>query len=84
MDIADKTAAYLFGMFFEELAKHSHLTSIKESAKKVYEESLDFDIEDSDMDCDAALVKLGLKESPNEKPEHPAVEVVPDPLLKCG
>ena len=84
MKMEDKVAAYLFGVFFEEMAKHSHLPGMKESARKVYEDSLDFDIEDSDMDCDAALLKLGLKEENNEKLEYPAVEVVPDSLLKCG
>ncbi len=58
--MSDKKAAYLFGTVFEELAKHSDKEGIKESAKKIYEESLEFDFADEAMDCDAALIKLGL------------------------
>lgn len=99
MKMEDKTAAYLFGLFFEEMAKHSHLPGIKKSALKLYEESLDYDFNDDDMEADAAMMKLGLAErrgidygtiieyGPTQELINelkPPVTVVPDPLLKCG
>ncbi len=58
--MTDRTAAYLFGTFFEELAKYSDVPGIKESAKKMYEESLEYDFHDDDMEAEAAMFKLGL------------------------
>ncbi len=62
--MSDKKAAYLFGTVFEELAKHSDKEGIKESAKKIYEESLEFDFADEDMQVDEALIKLDLARVP--------------------
>ncbi len=61
--MSDKSAAYLFGTMFVEMAEVANGDSrevVVGLAAKFYKESLEFDFNDADMDADEALTILGL------------------------
>lgn len=57
--MADRTSAELFGTFFELLAKNP-TEEHRQMALEVYRKSRNYDFMDYQMDCDDALVTLGL------------------------
>lgn len=57
--MADRTSAGIFGDIFKELAKDEPIDRVA-FAKKVWEWSQGYDFSEYQMDCDDALLKLGL------------------------
>lgn len=57
--MADRTSAEVFGLVFEMLAKKP-TDENKEMARQLWKKTDGYDFGPSQMDCDAALKKLGL------------------------
>ncbi len=62
--MSDSTSAEIFGMLFEELAKG---TKPKDLAKKMWAEMGQYDFDPYDMDCQDALIALGLCEETDDE-----------------
>jgi hypothetical protein len=56
--MSDHQSAYLFGILFKELAKEP--LDRKKLARKLWKMSRNYDFCDDEMDCDKALVALGI------------------------
>ena len=57
--MADRNSADIFGLLFEKLASDP-TKQHKTWAREFYEKSRTYDFSPDQMDCDEALVKLGL------------------------
>lgn len=58
-NMSDRSSAEVFGITFEELAKNPDPRN-KRLAKKIYKLTKNYDFSAYQMDCDNALVVLGL------------------------
>ena len=58
--MADRTSAALFAMIFNLLAKEQEPLDRKAAARDLWKESFKYDFSPYQMECDSALIKLGL------------------------
>lgn len=62
--MADRTSAELFGYIFDMLAEECERN--KERAVRFWQKAREYDFSWYQMDCDAALLKLGLARNSDE------------------
>lgn len=67
--MADRTSASVFSLIFEELAKDGEIDR-KRLAKKLMKAAREFDFSTCQMECDKALLKLGVAKR-GVDPEYP-------------
>lgn len=58
--MSDRTSAEIFGEFFANAAKERKTPAVTRLVKAMWNEMKWYDFHPSDMDCDKALIKLGL------------------------
>ena len=69
--MSDRTSAALFGEIFELLAENPD-DRMKEIAASIWPKRTDFDFNEYQMGCDAALIRLGLaKMVPDDESDDP-------------
>lgn len=69
--MADRTSAELFGFMFTELAS---LPGTADLVKKLWRRSREYDFSDYQMNCDDALIALGLARR-GTNPQYPDEEL---------
>jgi len=57
--MADRTSAALFGLMFDELAKHCEESWVVDLAQSLWDETWKYDFNQYQMYCDDSLIKLG-------------------------
>lgn len=71
--MADRTSAEIFGLLFEKLAKRPQ-KEVRTLARWAWKLAGAYDFDDCQMDCDKALIKLGLAKPSKDEYGDDAIE----------